>query len=212
MNYVGEYMFESTSKFPKFFVYILLLLAVMIFAGMFFSFDFVTAIYFITLIVSCVALILDKKYGTILTNYKLMFFLFDMINLIAVIAIIYYEWTKHTLLLNILLICLIAINIALMAIDMFLISNKNLTKNENLAVDIVKFGSMVCVLTYFFKVSILFYAIDALIFEISNLALKIYVNYNGRKPQTQEDEDTVEDKIVSIIRSSSDEKEVDQCE
>ena len=100
-------MFDTTSKFPKIFVYMLASIAIIIFIGMFFSLKFVSAMYFIALLISFVVLILDRKYGTILTNYKLTFFLFDLINLMSVIAIIYYEFTKHTLVLNIFLIALI---------------------------------------------------------------------------------------------------------
>ena len=114
-------MFDTTSKFPKIFVYMLASLAVIIFIGMFFSLKFVSAMYFLALLISAVVLILDRKYGTILTNYKLTFFLFDLINLIAVIAITYYESSKHTVVLNIFLISLIVIETLLMVLDIFFI-------------------------------------------------------------------------------------------
>ena len=81
-------MFESTSKFPKFYLYMQLFIAITIFIGMFFSLTLVSVVYFVALLLSAVVLMLDKKYGTILTNYKLTYFLFDIINLIAVIAIV----------------------------------------------------------------------------------------------------------------------------
>lgn len=202
-------MFESTSKFPKFYLYMLLAIAITIFIGMFFSLTFVSVIYFVALLLSVVVLILDKKYGTILTNYKLTFFLFDLINLIAVIAIIYYEYTTHTKELNIFLIALIAINLVLMIVDIFLIKNKNLTKTENLLIDVVKLCSMISVLTYFFKVSDLVYAIVALVFELINMVLKIYVNRTVKKINVKSKEEKQKDVIVSLIRSTSDEEEID---
>lgn len=201
-------MFDTTSKFPKIFVYMLASLAVIIFIGMFFSLKFVSAMYFLALLISAVVLILDRKYGTILTNYKLTFFLFDLINLIAVIAITYYESSKHTVVLNIFLISLIVIETLLMVLDIFFIHNKNLTKPENLLVDSVKLGSMICILTYFFGVSTLFYAVDALAFEIANFILKIYVNRNQNKAPAKEKEPE-ENKIVKLIRTNSDEREID---
>ena len=68
---------NNTAKFPRFFVYILLILAAIMFIGMFFSVNFVGITYFIALLVCIVLLLLDRRYGTILTNYKLTFFLFD---------------------------------------------------------------------------------------------------------------------------------------
>lgn len=201
-------MFDSPSRFPKIFVYMLTSIAIIMFIGMFFSLELVSIIYFLALLISVVVLILDRKYGTILTNYKLTFFLFDLINLIAVIAITYYEYTKHTLILNIFLISLIVMETLLMVLDIFFIHNKNLTKAENLLVDSVKFGSMICILTYFFGVSILFYAIDALAFEIANFVLKIYVNRNPEK-NTEKEKDLEENNIVKLIRTNSDEREID---
>lgn len=201
-------MFDTTSKFPKIFVYMLASIAIIIFIGMFFSLKFVSAMYFIALLISFVVLILDRKYGTILTNYKLTFFLFDLINLMSVIAIIYYEFTKHTLVLNIFLIALIVFEVALMVLDIFFIHNKNLTRTENLLVDFVKLGSMICILTYFFGVSTLFFAIDALAFEIANFILKIYVNRNPQK-ESQKKIEPEENSIVKMIRTNSDEREID---
>ena len=202
-------MFESTSKFPKFYLYMLLCIAITIFISMFFSLTLVCVIYFVALLLSAVVLMLDKKYGTILTNYKLTFFLFDLINLIAAVAIIYYENKTHTRELNSFLIGLIAANVVLMVVDIFLIKNKNLTKMENLWIDVVKLCSMICMLTYFFGVSELVYAIVALGFEIVNLVLKIVVNRIVKKPETETKEEKEKNVIVSLIRSTSDEEEID---
>ena len=54
-------MFDTTSKFPKIFVYMLASIAIIIFIGMFFSLKFVSAMYFISLLISFVVLILDRK-------------------------------------------------------------------------------------------------------------------------------------------------------
>ena len=202
-------MFESTSKFPKFYLYMLLCIAITIFIGMFFSLTLVCVVYFVALLLSAVVLMLDKKYGTILTNYKLTFFLFDLINLIAAIAIIYYENKTHTRELNNFLIGLIVANVVLMVVDIFLIKNKNMTKTENLWIDVVKLCSMICMLTYFFKVSELVYAIVALGFEVINLVLKIVVNRTRKLPETETKEEKNKNVIVSLIRSTGDEEEID---
>lgn len=202
-------MFESTSKFPKFYLYMQLFIAITIFIGMFFSLTLVGIVYFVALLLSAVVLMLDKKYGTILTNYKLTYFLFDLINLIAVIAIVYYENKTNTKELNIFLVALIVSNVVLMVADIFLVKNKNLTKNENLLIDVVKLCSMICLLTYFFKVSELVYAIVAFGFELINLVLKIYVSRAVIKPRTESKEENERNEIVALLRSSSDEEEID---
>ena len=150
-------MFESNFKFPKFFIYMQLALSLIIFVGMFFSIKLVAGTYFVAILITAVFLILDKKYGSILTNYKLTFLLFDIVNLIAIIAITYYEFVNHSTVLNVFLFILIAIETVSACIDIFVIKNKNVSSRENILVDVVKLSSMICILTYFFNVSDLFF-------------------------------------------------------
>ena len=63
-------MFETNSKFPKFFVYMMLLSAILALVGMFVNVKIVSAVYFIVIILNVVLLLMDKKYGPPLTNYK----------------------------------------------------------------------------------------------------------------------------------------------
>lgn len=192
-------MGEKNFRFPQFFNYLLVTLSVIIFAGMFFSVKIVGGVYFIAILLSVVFAILDKKYGKFLSNYKVTFFLFDLINLISVIAILYYEYSRHEMILNVFLILLIVIEVLMMIIDFFLIKNKNLSKNESFIVNVVKIASMICILTYFYKVSILFFAIDALFFEVASLILKIYVN---KVEKNEEINEPVEPKVEDIIQSA----------
>lgn len=192
-------MGEKNFRFPQFFNYLLVTLSVIIFAGMFFSVKIVGGVYFIAILLSVVFAILDKKYGKFLSNYKVTFFLFDLINLISVIAILYYEYSRHEMILNVFLILLIVIEVLMMIIDFFLIKNKNLSKNESFIVNVVKIASMICILTYFYKVSILFFAIDALFFEVASLVLKIYVN---KAEKNEEINEPVEQKVEDIIQSA----------
>ena len=192
-------MGEKNFRFPQFFNYLLVTLSVIIFAGMFFSVKIVGGVYFIAILLSVVFAILDKKYGKFLSNYKVTFFLFDLINLISVIAILYYEYSRHEMILNVFLILLIVIEVLMMIIDFFLIKNKNLSKNESFIVNVVKIASMICILTYFYKVSILFFAIDALFLEVASLILKIYV-YKVEK--NEEINEPVEPKVEDIIQSA----------
>lgn len=200
-------MFESNSKFPKIFVYMMSLLAVIMFIGMFFGVVFVGSPYFIAMLICAVILILDRRYGSILTNYKLTYLLFEIVNLIAVISVVYYEYSKHTEMLNIFLILLIAIEVVMTIIDIFLLKNKNLTKIKNVIIDFIKLCSMICIMTYFFNVSKLYFAIFAFVFESMNLAVKIstYFENLGKKqksePETENQEKT--EKIEDIIHSNS---------
>ncbi len=200
-------MFESNSKFPKIFVYMMSLLAVIMFIGMFFGVVFVGSPYFIAVLICAVILILDRRYGSILTNYKLTYLLFEIVNLIAVISVVYYEYSKHTEMLNIFLILLIVIEVVMAIIDIFLLKNKNLTKIKNVIIDFIKLCSMICIMTYFFNVSKLYFAIFAFVFESMNLAVKIstYFENLGKKQKTEPETENQEktEKIEDIIHSNS---------
>lgn len=192
-------MFENNSKFPRFFIYVLLVLAVTTFVGMFFSIKFVGSAYFITLLVCIVFAIIDKANKSTISNYKLTFFLYELINLIAVIAIIYYEHTTYFSALNVFLSLLIGIEVVHMVVDVFVVKNQNISKREGLLIDLVKIGSMICITTYFYKVSILWFAICAFAFEVGTLTLKLVCNFFFRKQEVVEE--TMESKIESRIHS-----------
>ena len=162
----------NKSKFSNFFLLLLVPMAMFMLVGMFFSVSFVRDVYFAVLILAIVFFMLNKKYGKLVANHKLGFILFEIINLIAIIAIIYYEFSKFTLVLNLFLIALVVVECLLLVVDIFYIKNEKINVQENLFIAVVKLGSFICILTYFFKVSTLFFAIDALIFELANLILK----------------------------------------
>ena len=63
---------------------------------------------------------------------------------------------------------------------------------------------MICVLTYFYKVSILFFAIDALIFECANLFIKFYIN-----KEVKVDKKPEKVNIEEIIQSNDEEGEIE---
>lgn len=194
-------MFESNSKFPRIFVYMMSLLAAFIFVGMFFGVLFVGSAYFIAMLICAIILLLDKKYGSILTNYKLTYLLFEIINLMAVISVVYYEYKNLTDILNLFLILLIALELLMAIVDIFLLKNKDLTKTKNLLIDFIKLCSMVCVITYFFGVSKLYFAIFAFVFEAMNIAVKVETFFENRN-KNQETIQIKEEKIEDIIHSS----------
>lgn len=195
----------SKSRFSKFFILMLIPMALIMFVGMFFSAKIVANAYFVALILAIVFFVLNKKYGRFITNHKLAYILFEIINLIAVFAVIYYEFTKHTIVLNIFLVLLVAAEIILLVIDVFFIKNDNISKIENLYISIVKLGSFICILTYFFNVSELFFAIDALVFEIANIILKIIFNKIDISELETEKKDEEPSNIEKIINKSEDE-------
>lgn len=194
-------MFESNSKFPRIFVYMMSLLAAFIFVGMFFGVLFVGSSYFIAMLICAIILLLDKKYGSILTNYKLTYLLFEIINLMAVISVVYYEYKNLTDILNLFLILLIALELLMALVDIFLLKNKDLTKTKNLLIDFIKLCSMVCIITYFFGVSKLYFAIFAFVFEAMNIAVKVETFFEN-KNKKNEPSQPKEEKIEDIIHSS----------
>lgn len=194
-------MFENNSKFPKFFIYMLCALSIIMLIAMFFSSTIVAYTFFVGVIVCAIFMVLDRKYGSIFSNYKLTFFLFDLIALIAIISVVYYEISDAGIILNMLLAVLIGVQALMMIVDLFIIKNKNVSKNESLIVDTIKLCSMICILTYFFNVSKLFFAIDALAFEIAGFCIKLYIN-REKKEQVEEPAQKQETEIEKRIHSA----------
>ena len=192
-------MFETNSKFPKIFVYMMSLIAVIMVSGIFFSLKVVGGAYFVAMLVCAIIFLLDKKYGTLLTNYKMTYLLFEIVNFIAVLAVIAYEYSKHTETLNLFLILLGALEVLMIAIDIFFIKNKDLEKIQNLLIDFMKLCSMVCIITYFFNVSKLYFAIFAFMFEIANLTVKfvVYCENKSKTEQPVQKSESIEDIIHS---------------
>lgn len=196
-------MFESNSKFPRIFVYIMSFLAAVIFIGMFFDVKFVGAPYFIAMIICAVIFLLDRKFATLLTNYKLTYFLFELVNLMAVISVVYYEYENLDKNLELFLILLLVVEVLMAVIDIFLLKNKDLSRTKNLIIDFIKLCSMICILTYFFGVSKLYFAIFALIFEGMNVALKVSTYFESLNKKDKPIEPKKEEKLEDIIHSNN---------
>lgn len=191
-------MFDRNSKFPRFIILMLLPITIIMFVGIFFDNRVVSCAYFVALLVSIVFLMLDRKYGENVANYKLSFFLFDIINLIATVAVIYYEFKKYSYLLNALIVALIVVLIFLIMIDVVLIKNKDVTKRQSIYVLLLNVGVMICILTYFCNVSDLFFVIDALIFEVAIIIVKSLIIFSKK---LKNKEKVNEFDLVSIIRA-----------
>lgn len=195
-------MFETNSKLPKIFVYMLSAVALFMFLGLFFGVGYVRMPYFIAGIICIIMLVLDKKADSNLTNYKLTYLLFGLVNLIAVVSVIYYEFTKYSKVLNVFLILLIVIEVLMAVIDVFVLKNKYLTKKFNLTIDFVRLCSITCIMTYFFGVSKFYFAIFAFVFELSNMTIKIvtFIKNKDKKEVVEEKPESLED----IIHSNDD--------
>ncbi len=199
-------MFDKNSKFPRFFILMLVPIAIIMLVGMFFSAKIVGNAYLIAVVIAFVFLLLDKYLGEKLTNYKLLYFLLDLINLVAVIAITYYEYKNHTMVLNIFLVVLMAVLVFLLFTDILLVNNKDFTKRATVFIGLVKLGAMICILTYFYNVSDLFFVIDALIFELANITIKTVFG-TVKKPKKEDSNNEFD--LVSIIRSTEEEGDLD---
>lgn len=203
---------NTKTQFPKFFFYLLIAMALAIFIGIFFSVKFVGTTYFVVIILCFVYYLLDKKYGKKLSNYKQTFFMFDLINLVAMVAVMYYEYTDHTTLLNVLICVLMAVELIQTLLDLFFVKNTNFTTKETVFIDGIKLGAMICFLTYFYKVSTLWYAIIALAFELINLVLKLYYNIHNEKHKVHEEisvNKSEEKTVEEIIQQQDNEDEIE---
>ena len=191
-------MFDKNSRFPRFIILMLLPITVIMLIGMFFDVKFVASAYFIALLVSVVFLMLDRKYGENVANYKLAFFLLDIINIIATGVVIYYEFTKYSKLLSGLLVALMAVLLFLIFIDAILLKNKDISKKYSVWVLLLNLCVMICILTYFCNVSDLFFVIDALIFEVAIILIKSLIIFKKHQ-KVKENENEFD--LVSIIRA-----------
>lgn len=168
-------MSENNSKFPKFFIYMFSALILAMIVCALFSLTAVGAVYFVMLLVVVVFTILDKRYNFFITNYKSIFVMFDLAGLVSVLTIICYEYSKHSLTLNIFLWLILGIRLCHILVDLLFIKNNFISKAECLMIDFIQIGSMICVLTYFYQVSTFWYSIVAFALAVGNMALKVYV-------------------------------------
>ena len=205
-------MAESGSMFPKFFIYMFLaLIAVMIICS-FFSALAVGNTYFVMLLVVIVFMILDRHYGFFITNYKPIFIMFDLAGLVAVLTILLYEISNHSTTLIVFLSILIALNAALVLTDALLVQKKYISKKECLGIDFIQLCSMICVLTYFYKVSSFWYAVVACAFAVINLAMKIYVAIKLKHRKVEEpvpEQSSAASEMIKKLESGADEGDIE---
>ncbi len=190
---------NKTSNFHRFFVLLLLVPAITMIVGSFFDIQIVGNAYFVALLILISFFIIDKHYGTILTNYRITFFLTDLINIIAVATILAYVYNKE-ITVDVCLIAVIVIEAIMIILNLFFTKNENITKYFGAIVDTVKIGSIISILAYFYKVSTFWFAIDALIFELVSLGFKIYFAAVHKK--VEEKEISENEKIEELIHSA----------
>ncbi len=197
-------MADKNSLIPKFFVYLLIIPAVIMIIGIFVNVQVVGIAYFVALLISVAFLIIDKNYGKMLTNYKITFALTDFLNLIAVAAILYYEFSKITLVLNIFLFALIVIEVAMLILDVFFAKNKNISKYAGVITDIVRTGAMVSIVAYFYKVSTFWFAIVAVSFALISFVIKCVLTTKQTKldAKVEDNEKSQREEIEDRIRSA----------
>ncbi len=174
----GEIMKQNSSKMPRFFLIMLLIVAVVMLISVFFSPFVVGTAYFVALILGVVLFIFSKQTKHKLTNFKYTYFMFDAINLIAIVAVIYYEWTKHTTMLNVLLVILLVVTVILVFIDFFVFVSLETSKRENMLISMALVASMICITAYFYNVSDFWFAVIALVFSLASLGLKLFSTFS----------------------------------
>ncbi len=194
---------NKTSNFHRFFVLLLLVPAITMIVGSFFDIQIVGNAYFVALLILISFFIIDKHYGTILTNYRITFFLTDLINIIAVATILAYVYNKE-ITVDVCLIAVIVIEAIMIILNLFFTKNENITKYFGAIVDTVKIGSIISILAYFYKVSTFWFAIDALIFELVSLGFKIYFAAVHKK--VEEKEISENEKIEELIHSAGEDE------
>lgn len=207
---------KTGKEFPKFFLYLYVVLALCILIGTFFSVKIVSAVYFITFIITVVYYVLNIKYGKKLSNYKQSLVMFNIINLAAVFSIIYYEASKHSNLIITFLSLLIVIELLSFIFDVFFVKSENFNLSEIIIIYCMILGIMICVLTYLFDVSDLWYVIIAFVLELAVFILRLGFTYKNMAHSKQKQEISKEElqhieeeKIEEIIQKPDDNSEGD---
>ena len=178
-------MFESNSKLPKIFIYMMSLLALIMFVGLFFGVGYVRLPYYIAIIICVIMLILDGRSNSNLTNYKLTYLLFEVVNLIAVISIMYYRNAELSKTVNAIFVALIVVEVLAGVIDVFVLKNKNLNKRLNVSIDFIKLWSMICIIKYLSGFEKIWFAIAALVLELANVSIKVIARIKNQKENSK---------------------------
>jgi len=203
-------MVKNNSKFPNIFILMLSILSVSMLISMFFGETVVEVLYFVGIIILVVFSILDRKYGMALTNHKLVYLLFDVVNFLAVSTILYYENSNLSLDFNLALIGLIVLNLILILLDSFVMNDKFLVNEECKIINSALICTMIGVFTFFYKPSNLWFIIVSIAFAVINLVLKLVFTFNQRKMQEEAIDNKNSDdvkKVEDIIYSNNEGEE-----
>lgn len=209
---MSKNLMKNMSMCEKLFLYLLLVPALVMFVGMFFSNVIVSAAYFMAIVVGFVIFILDRHDSGLRSNSKLVFIMSDVINFVAVVTIIYYEHLNSWQATDILLFVFAALTFILVLVDALYVKNDKIPIKGVVFIDLLTVGTMICILCYYFKVSSLWFAIDAIVFESVVLVLKLVLNRFARvkKESVVTLEDTSEEQKIEELIHSAGENEKEQ--
>ena len=199
-------MAEKDTRFPIFFTLMLIALSVLMIIGIFLGSSFVGVLFFISLLVVIVFTILDKKYGKQLASHEDYYLFVDIICLIAISAIMYYEDANQSKILKIFLALLGTSIGVLILLDFLYCKDEFYVKKECLIIDFTQICSMICILAYFYKVSEFWFAVVALVFEIINIILRVVFTTKQKKLLETQSETTGSDKILENQEVSVEDK------
>lgn len=189
----------------RLFIFLLTIPVIAMIVGMFFNLTVVGTSFFLAAIISAVITIIDRLGDGLNSNSKLIFIVCDVLILIALLAICYFESFRRWNVVDILLTIFAILEVTILLVDIFYIKNGKISKHGLTIVDLLKFGTIVCILAYFFKVSSLWFAIDALVFESSSLVLKIVLSHFSKQKAARV-EKSEEENIESRIHSAGEDE------
>lgn len=168
-------MLENSSKFPRFIIYMLSAVSILILIGIFLGETFVSIMYFISIILQVVFSMLDRKYGITFTNHKIVYLLFDFINIVTIGSILYYDFSENSMLINGLFIGILAMIFILILIDLFVSNDKYSLNRECQVINFTQICFMISVFACFNQSSFIWFLLFALLILIFNIALKVVV-------------------------------------
>ena len=167
-------MTDKKIELPMIFEYLLTATIFAMFVSVFFDISFCAIIVFFMLLVALCFTVLDRKYGEILCDHKITYFLLNINILLALISLIGFNYNEYSLTMNLLVIINIVAVVVLVILDMLFTSDNFFDKFWCNIINIIKVCLFACILAYYYGVTSTIYIFLTVVFELINIGVKIY--------------------------------------
>lgn len=167
-------MTEKKYKIPMVFDYILTAILFAMFFAVFLGIEFFAITQFLGILVMFIFYMLDKKYGEELCDHKITHFLFNIITLISLIALLGFEIENYSITLSALIIVDIIVVSILVLLDISYVDDGFFDKFWCNIINTTKLCSMICICTYYNGAISIIFAILIIVLSLANVFAVVY--------------------------------------